>query len=262
MKKILSSLAVFMLFIGSLLNAQTTTFNFSGTEWPVSAGYSTNTVQNNLGFIANTGASANLVGAVEGNTSTFSDGAMFTQRLKLNGGSYVSGTTDFSQPTQRSLFVNVLGNSTIKIWYKNGGSGTRTVYVTNGSAVITSFPYTDSTVGQIVTVNYTGPATKIFIAGDQSINFYQITATNVGVTQTLATSESVKSATKVFSSGNQVYLSKVEGNSSVEVYSTSGALVKSLNTKSDTSFTLNNKGIYIVTVKSEKGSVSQKVLIK
>lgn len=41
-----------------------------------------------------------------------------------------------------------------------------------------------------------------------------------------------------------------------------GALVKTLNTKADTSFELQNKGVYIVNVKSNNGSVSQKVLIK
>ena len=257
MKKKLLSLVASLLLSTAFVNAQTT-WNFSDAVWPVSAGYPGPTVKNNLGFITGT---TTTMGAVEANTATI-DGIAFTQRLKFNGGSYATGTTDFSMPTQRALYFDVTGNSVIKIWYKNGGSGTRTLYVTNGAAVISSFPYTDSTVGQIATANYTGGAGRIYITCDQSMNIYQITATNVGTTAGLATSNVSKNETKVFSIGNQVHISKVNANTQVEVYTMNGSLIKSLNTKSDTNFELQNKGVYIVNVKSENGSISQKVLIK
>lgn len=259
-KRLLSALAS-LLFCSALMNAQTTTWNFSSSAWPATSGYATNTVTNNLGFIPGPSTSSSLVGQVEGNTSTIDD-ISFTQRMKLNGGSYVSGTTDFSMPTQRVLYFDVTGASTIKLWYKNGGGNTRTVYVTNGTSVLASFPYTDSTVGQVATVNYTGAAGRIYVAADQSINFYQITATNVGTTPILAIDSAVKNSTKVYAAGKQVFVSKVAGTTHVEVYTMNGALVKTLNTKSDTSFELQNKGVYIVNVKSNNTSVSQKVLIK
>ncbi|ROI09029.1 T9SS C-terminal target domain-containing protein [Chryseobacterium sp. H3056] len=255
-KKLLSFLGA--LVISVFMNAQTTTWNFSDSVWPVSAGYSAPTVVNNLGFI--TGTTTNM-GAIEANTATI-DGLSFTQRLKFNGGSYTSGTTEFAMPTQRALYFDVNGASTIKIWYKNGGGGTRTLYVTDGTKVISSFPYTDSSVGQVATVNYTGEAGRIYIAADQSMNIYQITATNVGTTASLATVNVNKNLPKIYASGNEVSILNVSGKSQVEVYSMNGALVKSLNTTSDVKFQLQNKGIYIVNVKSNDKPVSQKVLIK
>lgn len=257
-KRLLSALA--SLLIGTaLMTAQTTTtWNFSDTSaWPISGGYPSTTVVNNLGFLTGT---TTTTGAVEANNATF-DGISFTQRMKLNGGSYVSGTTDFSMPTQRALFFDVTGASTIKIWYKNGGGNTRTLYVTNGTSVINSFPYTDSSVGQVVTVNYTGSASRIYIGADQAINFYQITATNVGTTATLAVSNPTKDAAKIYSSGNQVFVSKITDNTKIDVYTMHGALVKTLNAKADISFDL-KPGIYLVNASSAKGTKSQKVSVK
>lgn len=263
MKKRLLSLLGALLVSTAFVNAQTT-WNFSDAAWPVTAGYTSNIVVNNLGFIPGPSTSTNLMGQVEANTATI-DGIAFTQRLKMNGGSFTSGTTDFGQvPPQRAFYFKVNGNSTIKLWYKNGGGGTRTVYVSNGTNVLPggTLPYTDSTVGQFPTITYTGPATTIYISGDQAMNFYQISATNVGTTATLAVVNNTKNPTQVYSVGNQVNIARVSGNAQIEVYTMNGALVKSLNTLSDTSFELQNKGIYIVNVKSEKSSTSQKVLIK
>lgn len=263
MKKKLLSVLGALLVSTAFVNAQTT-WNFSDSAWPASSGYAVNTVANNLGFIAGPTSSSNLMGAVEANTATI-DGIAFTQRLKMNGGSFTSGTTDFGQvPPQRAFYFKVNGNSTIKLWYKNGGGGTRTVYISNGTSVIPggTLPYTDSTVGQFPTINYTGPATTIYISADQAMNFYQISATNVGTTPTLAVVNNTKNSTQIYAIGNQVNIAKVTGSTQVDVYTMNGALVKSLNTKADTSFELQNKGIYIVNVKSAKSSTSQKVAIK
>lgn len=246
------------LLISAFSTAQTTTWNFSDAIWPVSSGYAAPTVVNNLGFITGT---TTTMGAIEANSATI-DGISFTQRLKFNGGSYASGTTNFAMPTQRAMYFDVTGNSSIKIWYKNGGGGNRTLYVTNGTSVISSFLYTDSTVGQVASVNYTGGAGRIYIAADQAMNVYQITATNVGTTATLGASNVTKNTTQVYAVGNQVNIAKTAGNTQVEVYTMNGALVKTLTVKSDTNFQLSNKGVYIVNVKSDNGSVSTKVMIK
>ncbi|QOW10429.1 T9SS type A sorting domain-containing protein [Kaistella flava (ex Peng et al. 2021)] len=257
MRKKLLSLLTALLVSSAFVNAQTTTWNFSNAEWPVSGGYAAPTVVNNLGFITGT---TTTMGAVENNTATF-DGYSFTKRLKFNGGSYAGGTTDFAMPTQRAMYFDVNGNSTITIWYKNGGGGDRTLYVTNGTSVIKSFLYNDSTVGQVATTTYTGSATRIYIAADQAMNVYQITATNVGTTATLATAAVTKSTSNVFASGNQVFVNNLKSATQIDVYTANGSLVKSVNAKSDTSFQLNS-GFYIVNLKSAAGSTSKKVLVK
>jgi hypothetical protein len=257
MKKKLLSLVASLLLSTAFFNAQTT-WNFSDAVWPISSGYPSATVVNNLGFITGT---TTTMGAIEANTATI-DGIAFTQRLKFNGGSYPSGTTDFSMPTQRALYFDVTGNSTIKIWYKNGGSGTRTLYVTKGTAVLNSFPWTDSTTGQIATATYTGGAGRIYITADQSMNIYQITATNVGTTGPLLATVAVnKNSANVFASGNQVFINNLQSATQINVFTAQGALVKSLNTKADASIQLNN-GFYIVNLQSATGSISKKVLIK
>lgn len=256
MRKKLFSLLTALLVSSAFVSAQTTTWNFSDAAWPVSSGYAAPTVVNNLGFITGT---TTTMGAIEANNATI-DGISFTQRLKFNGGSYASGTTDFSMPTQRAMYFDVKGNSTITIWYKNAGGGNRTLYVTNGTSVIKSFLYTDSTVGQVATATYTGAAGRIYIAADQAMNVYQITATNVGTT-TLATAVVTKSTSNVFANGDQVFVNNLKSATQIDVYTANGSLVKSLNAKSDTSFKLNS-GFYIVNLKSENGSSSKKVLVK
>ena len=254
MKKRLLSAMASLLFGTAVMTAQTTTWNFSDTAaWPISSGYPSPTVVNNLGFIT---GSTTTTGAVEANNATF-DGFSFTQRMKLNGGSYVSGTTNFAMPTQRAVYFDVAGASTIKLWYKNGGGNTRTVYVTDGTVVLASFPYTDSTVGQVATVNYTGAAGRIYVAADQAINFYKISVEST----TLATVDASKSAATIFSVGNLVHVKNLNVNTNISVYNMNGGLVKTLSSKSDVAFDL-KPGIYMINTTSEKGNKSQKVSVK
>lgn len=69
------------------------------------------------------------------------------------------------------------------------------------------------------------------------------------------------SSADVYSNGNQVFVSNVKSNTAVSVYSVTGALVKTLETSSDTSFDLNS-GVWIVKAKSAEGEKSVKVLVK
>lgn len=264
MKKKLLVCFALVLFSAQALKSQTTTWNFSDATWTGFAGTSTNEVKNNLGFFHGT-TSANLTGAVESNNANFTavDGNSYTQRMKLNGGSYASGTTSFGTPTQRYLYFAVNGASTINISYKDGGSGTRILYVTDGTNVIASNSYTNSSDPLLFTVSYTGGAGNIYIAADQSLNFYQITATNVGSTATLGVSDLTANSSKssVFTSDNQLYIKKVSADTKVSIYSANGSLVKSFNTKADTNLQLKT-GVYIVNLQSAKGSQSQKVIVK
>ncbi len=258
MKRTLFFSVVALVFSFINTNAQTV-WNFS--NWDVTAGYSANTVVNNLAIIQ--GENITTMGQVEANTANFSDGFSATKRFKLNGGSYETGATNFVMPTKRYIFFNANGNCSIKIWYKNGGGGDRTLYVTNGTSIIASNTYSNSTDGLIYTADYTGPATNIYIAGDQALNIYKIEITGSVGTTTLAVGDIKKNMkTNAFSAGNKVYVSNVSKNTEVNVYSSTGALVKTLKTSSDLNFELNNTGIYIVNLKSDEGIKSVKVLVK
>ncbi len=67
----------------------------------------------------------------------------------------------------------------------------------------------------------------------------------------------------VFSSGNKIYLADLDSkNTQVNVFNANGSLVKTVKASADTNFEINNKGLYIVNLKSEAGEKSVKVLIK
>lgn len=258
MKKSLFFSFVALVFSMINTNAQTV-WNFS--NWDVVTGHSENKVINNLAIIQGVGITT--MGQVEGNTATFPDFSA-TKRFKFNGGSYDTGVTSFVMPTKRYIYFAANGNCSIKIWYKNGGSGDRTLYVTNGTSVIASNTYSNSTDGLVYTAEYSGPATNIYIAANQALNIYKIEVTgSLGTTTLLGVNDiNANMKTNAFSSGNKVYVSNVSKNTEVNVYSISGALVKTLKTSSDLNFELNNAGIYIVNLKSTEGIKSVKVSVR
>lgn len=260
MKKSLLLLAFSVVASVNSFKAQTT-WDFSGAAWPVIAGETTAVVKNNLALVPGPATVVNFA-AVEANSATFSDGYSASKRFKLNGGGYTSTGTN-TTPTQRHIIYKTNGNSSVTVWYKNGGTGDRTLYIGTGTAVLASKTYSNSTDGIIYTYDYVGPATNLYIYGDQSLNLYKITATNVG-TVTLAVND-VKKELKatVYTTGNKVVVSNLESkNTQVNVFSANGALVKSLTTSSDANFEVNTKGMYIVNLKSEAGEKSVKVLVK
>ena len=260
MKKSLLLLAFSVVASVSNLKAQTT-WDFSSAAWPVTAGETTAVVKNNLGLVPGPATVVNFA-QIEANTATFSDGYSATKRFKLNGGGYTSTGTN-TTPTQRYIVLKVNGNSLINIWYKNGGGNDRTLYIGNGSAVLGSKTYSNSADGLIYTFEYTGPAANLYIYGDQSLNLYKITATNVGTT-VLGVNDVKKSMkANVFSSGNKIYVADLDSkNTEVNVFNANGSLVKTMKASADTNFEINNKGMYIVNVKSEAGEKSVKVLLK
>lgn len=272
MKKLLFSL-ILAGISATTINAQTV-WDFStwtgGTDGVVAAGYGSNTLVKNIAFIPGTGTAD--LGAVENNNATFVEAGVTpdykpTKRLKLNGASYVTSGANYGVPTKRFFYVKVDGPSTIKVWYKNGGSGNRTLYLSDGANVLASNVYANSTDGIIYTYEYTGAAGNIYFAGDQALNFYKVTATNVGTTElpaTLAVND-IKSGLKAnaFSSANKIYVSNLDSkNTTINVYSANGSLVKTMKASADTNFEINAKGLYIVNLKSEAGEKSVKVLLK
>ncbi|MCD9855411.1 T9SS type A sorting domain-containing protein [Epilithonimonas sp. JDS] len=260
MKKSLLLLAFSVVASVNSFKAQTT-FDFSSAAWPVTAGETTAVVKNNLGLVPGPATVVNFA-QVEANTANFSDGYSASKRFKLNGGGYTSTGTN-TTPTQRYVVLKVNGNSVITVWYKNGGSGDRTLYIGNGTAVLGSKTYSNSSDGLIYTYEYAGPATNLYFYGDQSLNLYKITATNVGTT-VLGVNDVQKSMkANVFSAGNKIYVADLDSkNTQVNVFNANGSLVKTMKASADTNFEINNKGIYIVNLKSEAGEKSVKVLLK
>lgn len=253
---------LFGLFFTNLFNAQSKTWDFGNSStWSVSSGYSVDTLFDNLAMIP--GSSVTNLGAVEANSATFLDGYTAAKRFKLNGGSYDTGVTSFEMPTKRYIYFAVTGACTIKVWFKTGGSGTRTLYVTNGTSIIGSLAGTNSSDALISTTNYSGGAGNIYIGADQAINIYKIEVSNsIGTTtlSTLGTSDSIKKANAtVYTKGNSIFISNLNNkNTEVKVYTATGNLVKNIKSSTETDFSLKN-GFYIVHLKSSDGEKSVKV---
>ncbi|WP_374444863.1 T9SS type A sorting domain-containing protein [Epilithonimonas sp.] len=259
MKKSLLLLAFAVVATVENVKAQTT-WDFSSAAWPIISG-ETAKVKNNLALVPGPETVLNFA-QVESNSATFSDGYTATKRFKLNGGGFTSTGVN-TTPTQRYIYFRTNGNTSISIWYKNGGSGDRTLYIGTGTAILASKTYSNSTDALIYTYDYVGPARDIYIYGDQSLNLYKITATNVGTT-VLGVSDVKKDIkAKVYSSGNKVYVSDLDAkNTQVSIFSANGTLVKSAAVSADASFEVNTKGVYFVNLKSEAGEKSVKVLLQ
>ena len=268
MKKTLL-LFILTTMLSASINAQTKVWDF-GTDttfWPLNAtGEPINSIKDNLGLLP--GPAITNFGIVEANAASFPFDATSlaytaTKRFKMNGGGFESTATNQIMPTKRSVYFAANGSGTVKVWYKNGGSGTRTLFVTNGTSVIASNPYTNSTDALMFTATYTNVVGNIYLFADQSVNLYKIEVTGpLGTTDVLSTNNFQQdSSVSVFSNGKQVSVANVTSETQVNVYSMTGALVKSVATVSDINFELNS-GFYIVNVKSAEGQKSVKVVVK
>ena len=272
MKTKLLSLIFAMALTTSITNAQTKTWDFSNaTTWPDSGGTGVSQTSNdNLGLYASAPDAANPIvnfGAVDGNSYTFPDGLASTKRFKFGGAGY-TGSTFMAMPTQRFVYFNVTGACTVKVWFRpSTGNALRTVYVTNGTTTYGSAISggTGADYG-IVTANYTGGAGQLYVYGDSGVNVYKITVTGTTVVAPVTVVLSINdfktnSSVNVFSNGKNVNISNVISPTQVDVYSMTGALVKSFKTDVDTSFDSLNSGLYIVNVQSEEGRKAVKVLM-
>lgn len=262
--KLLSSIFAFALFAGASF-AQTKTWDFGNdtTNWPLSAGIGTSEmVVDNLGLFP-ISTNANF-GAVTENTYTFAaDGFSVVKRFQLNGGGSAGGSY---LPTQRYLYFTASGACTVKVWFRTGGSGSRNIFITDGTNLIATGGSSTSGDAVILTGNVSAAqasAGKIYIYGDQASNIYKITVTGATVNTTLGTNDfKNNSSVNVFSSGKQINIANVQSSTQVDVYNITGALVKSVKTDSDTSFDSLTTGFYIVRIKSEEGQKAVKVAIK
>ena len=270
-KTLLFTALAFIVILG--VNAQTTIWNLGGDPtvatngapaFPLSAGIGTGDgTTGNPAFpvvingLSITGISTNVnMGAVNASVKPFTDANnvtySFANRFQNNGGGYagatdVDATPTVNMPTQRYLSFKVTGNSKIYIIGISGSSSSaRKIFVTNGSTLIGSVSFPAATVLNDGTVNYTGPATTIYLFSNASINLTYLSATNYVATSV----SSIISDRGVSFNGTEILNTN---GLSLEVYSVLGKKVASSTTTIPTANF--QKGVYIVRVSGTNDSL-------
>ena len=165
-------------------------WNFSNTAtWPLSAGIGvTDIVTDQLGIYPLLLSATTNMGAITANTAAFpatATTAAFTSvnRFQLNG----SGSTTTYLPSQRYVYFDVSGPCRVLVWFRTGGAGTRTMFVTDGTNLIGSLASSSTADFNVLKVNYTGGSGRLYIYGDQSCNLFKIEVTGATITTPLIT---------------------------------------------------------------------------
>lgn len=265
MKTKLLSLIITTVLFTSTFNAQTTVWDLGGNVAPwtiANSPYTSNTIIDNLGLQIQGGTGTANFGATNASAKTFATTPAYTSvnRWQLNGGGSAPAGTFL--PQQRFLYFAAAGSVSVELLFIGGGSGNRTMYVTDGTNVLGSLTSTDSTTSQILTTTPAVVNGYVYIYGDAACNLYRIKVTGPLGTTTLATDNFQQDATvKVIAASKQVNISNVSSTTEVKVYSMTGALVKSIKIDADTTFELLNSGLYVVNVTNAEGQKSVKVAI-
>lgn len=256
-----------MLLLTTLSYAQDHVWDF-GTDtatWPVNpTELSTTTVVDGLTLEPGGGSG---FGIVEANSTTWfagtADEYISINRLRYGGASFGSSSdvppAAGYMPTRRYLIIPVDGPVAVKIWFKAGGTGLpRSLWVTDGTSEITHFDSTgDSSTGLYLEANYIGGAGNLYVfCAQNAFNLYKLE-----ISSTLLGTNDFKSpvSTNIKAVGNRIYVSNVKTTTEVNIYTITGALVKSFNTNTDTDFNFKS-GLYIATVKTNEGQKAVKLL--
>ena len=280
MKKTLLSFAIALMSV-SAITAQTV-WNLGGdptvatngaAAWPVSTGLASGVLTGTTtsaggtetinGLTITTGniVTTTLCGVVSVSAKSFTSPTTntsysFANKFLLNGSGYsgaaaTDATPSVNMPTQKYASFNVSGNSTIYMIGVTGSStSSRKVFVTDGINYIGSVDFPGQASGTPPanegTINYTGPATKLYLFCNASVALYYISATNVviaGVSNVLAD--------KGISFNGKEITNK--NNLQIEVYNVLG---KKIATSTTNIATANlQKGVYIVKAVGTSGSL-------
>lgn len=257
MKTKLLSLTTMLLLSVTSINAQKTWDMGNNTNlWPA---LSPNMAAAQVEIDGLTQVAGSTFGATSGKVLTWTEGTPYTsaQEFKGNGASAGNAT---NLPTTRYFTFPVTGPTTIKVWFRVNGTGGRKCMISDGTNLLGELTDEDANKPLLLSANYTGTgAGNIYVFANSSINYFKIETSvySLGLDST----KSIE-LTNIYSNGKQVSLSNVKSATQVDVYSTDGALVKSLKTDIDTSFELSTPGIYIVKATSEEGSKTVKVIVK
>lgn len=241
-----------IVFVVFSTNAQNHTWDFSDTSiWPIAVGLTTDRTVDGLNIIA--GGSA--TGAIISAPITFSDNFVSSNAMS-NGSATLTGVI----PTKRGLSFPVTGPCTVSAWVSTSSTN-RVTSISDGTTVLGTFNSTDGGATNpkkgILTVNYTGAAGTIYVYTNNTISFAKISVTY----DQMGLSDFKTDLANVFSNGSQVFVSNVKSNTKISVYAINGALVKTIETNSDTNFNLNS-GLWIAKIQSIDGDKSVKLLIQ
>jgi hypothetical protein len=238
-----------LLFIAFSINAQGAikVWNVGNdpVNFPVSAGIGAgpdkSVYVDGLGIHTGTVTNTNM-GAVNASAKTFGS-FTFVNRFQFNGGGYTGSvvgdvTPTVFMPTQRYLTIQVGGNSTIYVIGITGSSSeTRRMFVTNGTALVGTAVFPSGSDLADATIQYTGPATTLYLFCNVSCNLHYLSATNV----VLSSVKSVLADKGVTFNGKEVLNNN---NLSLEVYNVLGKRV--MNSTGNISVESLQKGVYFV----------------
>lgn len=189
-------------------------------------------------------------------------GATTSGRLAFNGGGH---------KTRRYIIITLAAGQTMTIYWKSSvttaGSldvrGPVTSSISYGATAATSEMRTSKFTATVAGDYKIGTNLDLTTSTDpQKLELYRIYLADVNAGINLSEDDfDLDASLDIFSIKNQVYVSNVTETTNIQVYSITGALVKSISATENTSFELNS-GIYIVKTKSSKGSKTVKVLVK
>ena len=250
-KNLLLILPIFLFTLVS--NAQIHVWDFGNdtTNWPINAGYNSSspatTVIDGLTLIS--GGSA--IGAIAASANSFSDG--FTSVNMMQVGS----ATGAPAPTKRGLSFPVNGPCVVKLWVFTSSTN-RVASISDGTNVLASYTsMSPSPYKTILTANYTGGPGTIYVYTNNTMNFAKLSVDGIlGINDITPNDSAI-----FYTNANQVFVSNVKSNTTVNIYSITGALVKTIETSDDTSFELGT-GLWIARVKSTEGEKSVKLLVR
>ena len=265
-KTLLLTAFAFIAILGA--NAQKTVWNLGGdptvatngsAAWAINTGlangssttYGGTETINGLTITTGMISTTSLCGVVSASPKSYTSPTtsiayVFANKFLLNGAGYSGGAnTDATplvfMPTQKYASFNVSGNSTIYMIGVTGSNGSaRNAFVTDGTKLIgtVNFPSSNADLFE-GTINYTGPATKLYLFFNASIALNYLSATSVvltGVNQVLTDKGVTFNGTEILNKNGL----------SLEVYSVLGKKVASSTTSIPTANF--QKGVYIVRV--------------
>lgn len=195
MKKLLLSVSLAFLAT-SFISAQNYVWNFGNdaTTFPVTASRDRVVTINNLTITQNLEDAVSQItntGAINAGGSKNYEGTKYVNRFQFGGAGYTGGNDQQAvptvfMPTQRYISFPVDGNCSISaIYFTGSNSSSRKIFVTDGDALVGSFDAVAMSGAEALksTVEYTGPATTLYMYCNAASNLYylEVTGTSVGI---------------------------------------------------------------------------------
>ena len=249
------------------LQAQDKVWDF-GT-WDVNPdGILTTTVVDGLTLEPTADPAMSVFGVIEAKTGKeFPDGYISVNRFKTNN-SNTDPNGDASDPAvnvgykplERYFSFDVDGPVDIKIWFRNKDSE-RSIWVTDGTSEIMHHDAGANTDYLLMEGAYSGGAGTVYVfCVKGGLDFFKIQVSPVAKLSTNDLGSKVSSNVRSFE--KTVFVSDVKMDTEINLYSISGALIKSIKTSSDTNFSVSKAGIYIATLKTAEGEKSVKLIVQ